>query len=64
MILPLECKGRGPHLADMWQLGPWCNGNTTGFGSVIRGSNPRGPTLRRETEIDFVNHTFSPNSKI
>lgn len=29
MILPLECKGRGPHLADMWQLGPWCNGNTT-----------------------------------
>lgn len=22
----------------------WCNGNTAGFGPVIRGSNPRGST--------------------
>ena len=25
-------------------IGPWCNGNTTGFGSVIMGSSPVGPT--------------------
>ena len=24
--------------------GRWCNGNTTGFGSVIPGSNPSRPT--------------------
>ena len=24
--------------------GPWCNGNTPDFGSVILGSNPGGPT--------------------
>ena len=25
-------------------IGYWCNGNTTGFGPVIRGSNPLYPT--------------------
>ena len=25
-------------------IGVWCNGNTTGFGSVIMGSNPVAPT--------------------
>ena len=25
-------------------FGRWCNGNTTGFGSVIPGSNPSRPT--------------------
>lgn len=25
-------------------IGSWCNGNTTGFGSVILGSNPGDPT--------------------
>ena len=26
------------------KFGRWCNGNTTGFGSVIPGSNPSRPT--------------------
>ena len=26
-------------------IGVWCNGNTTGFGSVISGSNPLTPTV-------------------
>ena len=30
---------------DEW-IGVWCNVNTTGFGSVIRGSNPLTPTIR------------------
>ena len=25
-------------------IGPWCNGNTSDFGSEIPGSNPGGPT--------------------
>ncbi len=25
-------------------IGPWCNGNTADFGSVIQGSSPCGPT--------------------
>gem|GEM_PF-4282614 len=28
------------------RIGRWCNGNTTGFGSVIPGSNPSRPTLK------------------
>ena len=28
-------------------IGRWCNGNTTGFGSVIPGSNPSRPTTKR-----------------
>ena len=28
--------------------GRWCNGNTTGFGSVIPGSNPSRPTIFRK----------------
>ena len=27
------------------KIGRWCNGNTTGFGSVIPGSNPSRPTF-------------------
>ena len=51
MILPLECKGRGPHLAYMWQLiGVWCIGRTQYFGYWrTAGSNPVTPTKRRET---------------
>lgn len=29
----------------------WCNGSTTVFGSVCRGSNPRETTLRRKLLI-------------
>ena len=29
------------------KIGRWCNGNTTGFGSVIPGSNPSRPTTKR-----------------
>ena len=32
-----------PHI-----LGRWCNGNTTGFGSVIPGSNPSRPTTKKQ----------------
>ncbi len=41
----------------MWQIdpvfwkikniGPWCNGNTTGFDPVIGGSSPPGPAILR-----------------
>ena len=30
------------------RTGRWCNGNTTGFGSVIPGSNPSRPTFFRK----------------
>ena len=30
----------------------WCNGSTTGFGSVCRGSNPLGTTIISNTEIN------------
>ena len=29
-------------------FGRWCNGNTTGFGSVIPGSNPSRPTTKKQ----------------
>ena len=33
----------------------WCNGSTTGFGSVCRGSNPRGTTTQKvEQMLDFL----------
>jgi hypothetical protein len=32
--------------------GPWCNGNTPDFGSVILGSNPGGPTkIEQQTRV-------------
>ena len=31
--------------------GRWCNGNTTGFGSVIPGSNPSRPTITPEESL-------------
>ena len=34
-----------PTFAAALLIGRWCNGNTTGFGSVIPGSNPSRPTL-------------------
>ena len=38
-------------------LGRWCNGNTTGFGSVIPGSNPSRPTLMKTYyEIRYASH--------
>ena len=30
-------------------IGRWCNGNTTGFGSVIPGSNPSRPTKESQS---------------
>ena len=33
------------------QLGLWCNGSTTGFGSVCPGSNPGSPTHKRPAEV-------------
>ena len=33
------------NFASKSKFGPWCNGNTTGFGSVIMGSSPVGPTI-------------------
>lgn len=27
-------------------IGPWCNGNTPVFGTVIQGSSPCGPTVK------------------
>ena len=30
----------------LWNIDLWCNGNTAGFGPVIRGSNPRGSTKK------------------
>ena len=43
----------------------WCNGSTTGFGSVCRGSNPR-ETTEKERLTHRVNLFFfihSPQSK-
>jgi hypothetical protein len=31
------------------EIDPWCNGNTTDFGSVIYGSNPYGSTVYFES---------------
>ena len=31
---------------SLHRIGRWCNGNTTGFGSVIPGSNPSRPTTK------------------
>ena len=33
-------------------IGLWCNGSTTGFGSVCLGSNPGSPTLEEKTSSD------------
>ena len=35
---------QGKHI----KFGLWCNGSTTGFGSVCPGSNPGSPTMKRE----------------
>ena len=34
-------------------FGRWCNGNTTGFGSVIPGSNPSRPTEKTVIRQSF-----------
>ena len=46
-------------------IGSWCNGNTTGFGSVILGSNPGDPTKcadwlrpRRRPSAHFFIYAF------
>jgi hypothetical protein len=52
--LPIEKIGR---------IDPWCNGNTTDFGSVIYGSNPYGSTKKEEI-IDlglFFFYVYRPN---
>lgn len=37
-------------------IGLWCNGSTTGFGSVCPGSNPGSPTLKA---LKFFFQSFS-----
>ena len=39
-------------------IGRWCNGNTTGFGSVIPGSNPSRPTIKNESLLALVFFVF------
>ncbi len=34
-------------------IGPWCNGNTPVFGTVIQGSSPCGPTKNPLAIADF-----------
>ena len=34
-------------------IGPWCNGNTPVFGTVIQGSSPCGPTKKSAQRADF-----------
>ena len=43
----------------------WCNGSTTGFGSVCRGSNPRTTTKKSLTEKSdsFLLRTFMKSQK-
>ena len=38
---------QGKHI----MIGLWCNGSTTGFGSVCPGSNPGNPTQKRLTTL-------------
>ena len=38
-------------------IGLWCNGSTTGFGSVCPGSNPGSPTLKKSRS--FLRDFFS-----
>lgn len=39
-------------------FGLWCNGNTTGFGSVISSSNLDSPTKKIKVEIYNVSTLF------
>lgn len=43
-------------------IGPWCNGNTADFGSVIQGSSPCGPTEKPllSGEAAFFMGCFAP----
>ena len=34
-------------------IGPWCNGNTPVFGTVIQGSSPCGPTKKTPQFEEF-----------
>lgn len=36
---------------DCMGIGPWCNGNTPVFGTVIQGSSPCGPTKNSDRNI-------------
>ena len=41
-------------------FGRWCNGNTTGFGSVIPGSNPSRPTKKEKGfRLEPLNFLFT-----
>ena len=40
------------------KIGRWCNGNTTGFGSVIPGSNPSRPTTKKNPEVNMTSGFF------
>ena len=42
----------------LWNIDLWCNGNTAGFGPVIRGSNPRGSTNKQFFEDIHYNIVF------
>ena len=41
-------------------IGRWCNGNTTGFGSVIPGSNPSRPTTKKRGFYEVSLFVFYP----
>ena len=45
--------------SNSFNTGVWCNGNTTGFGSVIIGSNPITPT---KGFVIIIKHFVSLNS--
>ena len=40
-------------------IGLWCNGSTTGFGSVCPGSNPGSPTNKKGGNESFLLFCFS-----
>ena len=51
------------------RIDPWCNGNTTDFGSVIYGSNPYGSTKAGIYQpflfyITFVNISLLPETGV
>ena len=48
--------GASPKSNATMRIVLWCNGNTTGFGSVIPGSNPGSTTLRQKRHPRSTQH--------
>ena len=44
----------------LWNIDLWCNGNTADFGSVIRGSNPRGSTNKQFSRMFTISNECRP----